>query len=385
MAIVIPREQVLYVKAEATAGTLTAPAAGDAVILAGNAVLNQTTSYTDSEEIANSRSILDQAQDVIPAGTFTFSTYVRPSGTKGTKPAEAELWRALLGVETDGADDVTYTCAVAKPTLSLWWKSGNTVLFARGAYVTGAKLTSSAKGFPMIEWSGVFSRLGWCGANTLSGAVDGTPAPAASIVVHDARNFAVGALVKVGTDDNGGAGYAISTVTVGTNTLGLTPSIDTDQLDDAAVIPFLPAATYATSDAQEARTGALTIASAARTYRSFELTIEDPAEYIVDEVTTTDYPADAVPGLRRCSGKVDIVLRDTDLYHFEQALADATVALVFSVGGVATSGDNLTINLPQTRIQVPEVGEAGPAMGLSIAFTALATTAGEDELSVVYS
>lgn len=385
MAIVIPREQVLFVKAEATKGTLTAPAAGDALILAGSAVLNQTTSYTDSDEIAASRSILDQAQDVIPAGTFSLTTYVRPSGTKGTKPAEAELWRALLGTETDGADDVAYTPAVAKPTLSLWWKSGNAVLHARGCYVTGVKLTSSAKGFPVLEWSGVFSRLGWCGADALNGAVDGDPSSKSSVVVHDARQFSVGSLIKIGTDSNGGAGYTVSSVTVATNTLGLTPSINTDQLDDAAVIPFLPTPTYAASDAQEARTGALTVASQATAYKSFELSIDDPAEYLVDEVTTTDYPSEALPGVRKVSGKFEIVLRDDQLHRFQQGLDDATVALAFSVGGAPAGGKNLTVTLARARVGTPEVSDSGTYLSLAVAFTALASTSGEDEISVVYS
>ena len=56
----ISRKQTAFVKKETTVGTLIWPLAGDQVLPAGDAVINQSPDFVDSEEKIDSLDILDQ-------------------------------------------------------------------------------------------------------------------------------------------------------------------------------------------------------------------------------------------------------------------------------------------------------------------------------------
>ncbi len=377
--VVIPREQVVYVVPETTAGVLAAPSAGDALAVVGlGGVPNQAPEYTASEEVAASRSVLAWTRDRMPAGEWTLRTYSRPVAA-GTPPAEAALWKALLGSETVNAgSSVVYQPAVAKPTVSLWWRGrDNTVLFARGATVSKMGLEATAKGYPTLEWSGGCMEAGWCGESALSSALSGGET---TVSVDDPERFRPGARVKIGTSDNAGAGHEVTAVDTGAGTLTVTPAVSGAQSAGAAVVPVLPTPTY-TGAPLEARDGALTLAGSGLKYKSFQLTVEDPTEWINDEVdASSEYPSAFVPGARQVTAEVRQVLRAYDLTRWREAVDGLAQALVWTCGA---AGARIQVSLPKAVLSVPNVEEGSPAVEITWTARARAQT-GEDEITVTF-
>lgn len=380
--VLIPREAVAFLKEESTRGTLVFPAATDALVLAGQGEVNQAATYTDSEELVGSRSLLDQFRDGLPAGEWSFPTYIRPSGVAGTAPQERALWKGLLGVETDGANDVAYTPSVNLPSFSFWLKLGNVVLFAAGLSINKLELKGSKKGAVTATWSGKFLKLGWCGEDALAEAISATPDT--SVLVADASRFTVGARIQVGTDDNSGAGYAVTAVDTGTNTLTVNPGVGTPQLLGAAVVAFLPDPTFGGAPV-EGRERTLVVGGVTTKYREFGLTVENGIEYLEDEVTgtTNEYPTDFLEGARKVSGSFSTVFRSDDLARFAAGLAGEEVALSWESYADAVAGAKFKVELGRVKLQTPTIGDAGPARGLESKFAALATS-GEDEIAATY-
>lgn len=376
----LPREAACWMKAESTVGTPVLPAATDALAIVGAATLNQQASYTDSEEVANSRSVLDQARDLVGAGEWSLSTYIRPSGSAGTAPCEALLWKGLLGSEAVvGATSVTYSPAIDLGSYTLVWRGSNVALYAIGATVNSLSLRSGTAGYVQCDWSGQFLQLAWAGESTLDGLHDGTGTPVSTVTVADGSQFAAGAFIQIGTDDNSSGGFRITAVSG--NDLTITPSMTTSQADGLTVTYLLPAHTLSGTPA-EARNSAVTWAGASTKFREFALEVTNNNEVLTEEVTTDDYPDDYVPGVRNVSGSLSIVMRTDDLDHYTRGLADATIAVTYANSDGA--GKICTVSLPYLSPRVPEIGEAGPAVGLSVGYTALASS-GEDEISVAFT
>jgi hypothetical protein len=93
----VSRKQTVFAVAETVCGTLQFPSATDFIIPAGNASINQTPEFADSEEIRNSLDVLAQFQNAMPAGEFTIPMYARPAGTVGGTPQGDPLFKSLQG------------------------------------------------------------------------------------------------------------------------------------------------------------------------------------------------------------------------------------------------------------------------------------------------
>jgi len=86
----LSRKQMVFAVLESTCGTLAWPnATTDFVRPAGQAVMSQTPTFVDSEELQDTLDVLDQFQNAMPPGEFTVPMYVRPAGYLGTLGTEA--------------------------------------------------------------------------------------------------------------------------------------------------------------------------------------------------------------------------------------------------------------------------------------------------------
>ena len=95
----VSRRQTVFVVKEDVKGTLKFPSATDLVLAAGDATINQTPDFTDSEEKRDTLDVLDQFQNTRPAGEWSFPMYLRPSGTLGSVPQGDALFEALQGLK----------------------------------------------------------------------------------------------------------------------------------------------------------------------------------------------------------------------------------------------------------------------------------------------
>ena len=383
--VAIVEGQEIFVVAETTPGTLEFPAATDLVIATGDGSLNQNPTFTDSEEIADSRSILDSFRDVTPAGAWSIPTYIRPSGTAGNVPSAAAILEALFGDETIvGGTSVTYACAMSLETVSIWVKKKHagvdegTVFFAIGATVEQLSLGVTNKGAVKADFSGGFMQLGWCGTDQLNGALSGTET---DIVVDDAKKYCVGGRIQIGTDNNSDAGYEITAVDVSTETLTISPAKSGAAADDSTVAPFLPTGTKVGSPAEN-RNATLSVGGAAINFKNFDLTFANGIQYLVDEITTSEYPEDYAEGKRNLDGSIDLYLRHDDLKYFYDAMENTDKALILTVSGGA--GSIMTLTMDQCRLSVPAVSSTAPTVSLNIPYKAKAST-GEDEAELAFT
>jgi len=380
--IAIVEGQEVFVAAESVAGTLKFPAATDLVVAAGDGSLNQNPTFTDSDEISDSRSVLATFQDRIPAGTFSIPTYARPSGAAGSVPSADALLEAAFGTKAVVAStSVTYSLAKLLSAVSIWIKKDHTVFFARGATVSELSQQVSAKGAMSLDFSGAFMEMGWCGTDQLDGAITGATTATDTITVNDAKKYTVGGRIQIGSDDNSGAGYEITAVNTTTEILTVSPDVNTDQDDAATVAPFLPTGS-AVGSPMENRKVSVTVAGVAAKLRNFSLTKSEGIGYIEDEVSTDDYPSDYAEGKRKVSGKLGLYFRTDDLKYFYDALQGTLQAIVVTADNGA--GNIITETLGHCRLTVPTVTSAAPTVALDIDFTAQASS-GEDEMTLAFT
>lgn len=113
----LSRKQKVFVKKETTVGTLIFPATGDLILPAGNASINQTPEFTDSEELRDTLDIVDQFPNARPAGSWSIPMYFRPSATLGSQPQGGPLFESLQG--GIGASTFTIAANVAIDAVSI--------------------------------------------------------------------------------------------------------------------------------------------------------------------------------------------------------------------------------------------------------------------------
>ena len=381
----LAREQTLFVVPETTRGTLVFPTdlTKHFVIGAGVAESNQQPTFTDSAEIRDTRDVINRFQDAKPAGTWKIPMYLRPSGTAGSPPMGAPLFKALCGTETINAStSVVYTQAKEKPSVSIWMKRGHTVFGLAGCAVTAAPISLTNKGAVMVEFSGGFMTRCMAGISPLATAITG--AAITSVVVDNAKLFSVGARIynKTKNYHNTNAGWTITAVNTGTNTLTVTPAINGSTnawaLDDE-IAGYLPTGT-AIGKPLESRSNTVTIGGVGVKLRSLNLNIQDNASYIEDEVGD-DHPTDYVEDTRNITMSFSAYFRRDNAAYFRDGEAGTSKAVLITCGSVA--GSKVEIRAPYTVLEVPAIGTNAPAIDMTIAAKALGS-AGEDSLSITF-
>jgi len=383
--IAIARQQVIFVKKETTAGTLVFPAGGDVVVAAGIGSIVQQPSFSDSDEIVDSRDVLSRFQDKYQAGDWSFPVYACPSGTAGTAPSEDVLMESLMGTKTVNAGtSVVYTLATAKPSFSMWMKKGHTVFFASGATVGALKSSLETKGGHKLEFSGQFMGMGWAGTDTLDAAA---LISATSVVVHDAKKFSVGGhveFVEGTTVYDATTGYAVTEVVIATNTLTISPGLEAALDDESIIRPYLPTAS-AVGTPLENRKGYATIETVTTPLRSMNLNISDAPKYLDDEITSANFPTAYVETKRAVDGTIDVYFRENDLKYFYDgynASPAGDIALQMIVG--STAGSIVTYDMPTSSLSVPALEDADPTVALNMPYKALGSS-GEDSISITYT
>jgi len=227
------REEVAFVTEETTFGTIVQPTAADAMKVL-KADFGFTQERKDRNEKGSTRSIISRITGRKSAD-WSIEKYLLPSGAAGTAPDDALLWEALFGTETIVADTSVAYSLLAEPakSLCLFRDIGPHREALVGAVPTKLSLKWSGGDEPKVTFSGMAKDHKFCGSDALAAAATAT----STITVDDARQFAVGMLIKVGDDDNTGSGFEITAIDYDTDQLTLDASV-ADEAIDAAVIPL---------------------------------------------------------------------------------------------------------------------------------------------------
>jgi len=152
----ISRKKKVFAVIESTCGTLEFPATTDAVIPAGDAMINQVPAFVNSEEIVDSLDIMDQFQSANPPGTWEVPMYLRPDATLGNDPQGDAFFQSMQGSKnpatTCAVDDVAGV-AIPDTTIDFDTLAGGNLpergvitLGAENIHYTGITWTSSTAG-----------------------------------------------------------------------------------------------------------------------------------------------------------------------------------------------------------------------------------------------
>lgn len=383
-AIGIAADQICFAVLETTKGTLVFPSDVNSVIAtAGYVDMSQNPSFTDSDEITNSRDVLNRFQDQVPAGSWTVPIYARPSGTAGSVPMGDIFFQSLFGSKTiNSSTSVVYDQDMYKPSFSLWSKRSHTVFFAVGAVCNKLSLSATNKGGCKFDLSGGFMNMGWAGTDEVATAA---LAGATKVVVSDAKKFTVGARIwnETKNQNNTAAGFAITAVNYGTNTLTLGTALPTGGWSQYDIIAgYLPDTGTAIGEALEGKTISISFDGVDAPVQSVSLDIDDSVKYMEDEISAQHYPTDYMEMIRNISGNISLYFRTNDVKYFYDGLNNNQIPVVITIDGGA--GKTLTIEMDKTELEMPMPKTSAPAINLDVKYKALGTS-GEDSCSFTWT
>jgi hypothetical protein len=181
--------------------------------------------------------------------------------------------------------------------------------------------------------------------------------------------------------NNTDSGYEVTAVNTTTEIVTISPGLESALGDAATIRGYLPTGTE-TGSALESRKGKAVFDSVDTPVQSMSVTINDPAQMLSDEITTTDYPEEYVETVRNISGSVAVYFRKDDLAYFYDGQNSNQVDLDLVVGD--TAGSIVTLSMPQTELEVPQVSESDPTVALNMNFKALGSS-GEDSATITFT
>jgi len=366
--VAIARKQKVFLVKEAVKGVLSWPVSSNSIVVSGIATMNQQPDYIDSDEIRATRGLRDRFRTRMREGDFSFSIYARPNGTD--LPMEAVILESALGT----VSGKTFSPGDELPSCSLFILEDDRLFFANGCAIDSLSMSLQNQGAVKYDISGKLLKMQWCGKDELA---QSATARATTITVNNGSLFCPTAKIKIGNNDNNGNGYTI--IQVDGNNLTIDPGLSADVSAGDIVEPFLPEH-IEIGKPVSARTGIVKFDSQEIVITGLDFTVNNNVRYLVDEISSDDYPKDWYEGERRITGKVSMFFRRENLKFFQKGLDDVLVSIEMSAG--TTNGYKIQVTMPKVKLSVPTISGDFERI-LEMDFTALETS-GNDEIVITY-
>jgi len=366
-SIATGKNEVLFIKQEVVPGTAEVLVAADTVNVI-SAEFNQKRAFTPDNQKRPTVGKIGKPTFHYEVGNFTFTCYIKASGTAGTAPTENEVLKGLFGTETvDGGVSVTYSLRdidTCPDTFTITRKYGFRTTQYVGCFfdsmTTPVKAGTSDDAIVQMTITGYFMTAHEAGYDNLSAEVDGsgTGTPTVTIPVDDASKYINTPLITIGTDDNAGAGHLIASINYTTNVITLAATMSTKQVDGATVKGWTPVATEA-GNLMHGRFQYLTTntgGGVTNEITAMEANISINNNLIVnnDIKNNSEYPSvsSVTKGEREVLVDFSVLMnQDASRYHY-YAQVPTNVAVVAPAGSVA--GSKVAFHFPQVRIEPPE-------------------------------
>ena len=381
------RNQKFFVTPEVSFGTLVQPSTTDAmkVLASSFEFAQERVDRPDSRQTRSSLERITRRKSV----SWSLTSFLLPSGAAGTAPDIGPLLKACMGEEVVvGGVSVAYNLLAGQTDLTSvgLTREMNGVIMEhiKGCWVESYTINVSGTDEPKITFEGGAADSVGTGPATATPAVDGSGTPVGTIIVgtDEATNFDVGSRIKVGGDDNGGAGFVVTAVDTGADSIDITPDLTTDQTSDTSIIPFAPVETTAGSPISLI-TGSLDIDGTSVPITSLEITCKNNVKPLDDEAFSTEAVTDFIPGFREVSGNMNVRLRkDATILHNRRKLFssnDIQIVIGSGAGKILTVDMNFA-EFDFSGVEVPEAEEAT----FTLPFKALGSV-GEDELTLTWT
>ncbi len=383
----VGRAQSLFVKIESTAGQYNYPTSSDAVKLADDASFKQEADFIEDPERVPGYSKVDRVFAGWNPGEFVVPVYLKPISA-GTEPRCGPLFEALLGKKTVNAgSNVQYTphtLGETLPTLTFAFRIASLVYWIAGAIVDQCTIGVNPKELMKAEFSGKFYKMAWAGKTTLSQNIDGTTTPVTDIPVTDPRQFTVDAMVKIGTDDNSGQGFKVTSVDLTNNKIVVSPGVQTAQSSGATVEGFLPTET----DAGELIAWRLGLVSETPSGGSAtNIKVTGGQVEIVNNVdifwekADEDYPTAWKRGTREIRCQLTMYMGDSDIAYLRDVFDNREYQVVLPGGN--QSGKIFKVTIPKALPKHPEHSWGIEEITLTRAFDVIAQNI-DDEITISF-
>ena len=376
-----------YASAETTFGTMVKPTAADALRVI------QTT-FTPAQERVNrrdkrnSRSVSERITRKKSA-EWSVTTYALPSGTAGTAPDCGALLEALFGghTNTPATSDVYTLARDISKSFSFHRIYGDAIAESLiGGVVNKGVFRFKGEEECEIELSGPAADWVRTSQTTLtSSAASG----ATTIVVDDDYSLAVNSVIKIGTEDNSGAGFKVTAWNETTNTATIEAALGSDVSAAAEVVPFFPTPTT-TGDPLGCITGSLTLDSDTYYVTEFEITLDNVAKLRNDEFGQETARGYSGSGFRQVTFSGTMYLEsesvggsNKNVWIPGKSESFANVAIVIQAGD--TAGDIMKIEMPTAEFDiVPLNVPEEEAITFELSGQGIAPITAESEISMTW-
>lgn len=375
-------EEEMFIKKESVCGTLEKPGASHRVYTIGPFDGGQEQEFLDDEQIRASASKRSPIKGKKNPGEWSCSTYVKPSGTKGTAPEHDVLFDCAMGNKTVNAGtSVVYTLANQLDSFSAFVKKGHTVFAHRGCTIQGLESSISGDAIATLNWSGNSMEMLWAGTCKASGAYAGGES-AIVLANGGAELYKEGMYINIGDDTNGGAGYKITDVNYNKDTLTISPVLASNQGTAPEVSPWLPTASSEVGTPVHGKLGMVTVAGQDAIILSAGVTLTNNIKYYTDEKNNV-FTAERFgrPGFRDVEGNLDLFYLKRGTSYFYRAEHQVANALIIPAGNV--SGYIMEISVPYAEYRTPKVS-GDEEFQQSIPFIGVASASLNDELSITF-
>lgn len=374
------QEQVFAVL-EDVCGTLKLPSGSNRIYCTKAVTFDQSQSFQADEQIRASASELPSLKGAKAPGSTTLETYVKPSGTPGTAPEADILFRCALGTKTvDPGVSVVYSLANQLESLSLWVLKGSVMFAFRGCGIDSAGFNISGNAYGSVSWGLQYMEQKWAGtvaANDTCGIGKET----IQLPTGGAQLYCASMPVKVGTDDNNGAGYVISAVNYSLDTITI-PALLTNQGSNPTIAPWYPTSSAEVGEPVFGKLGIVTISGANAVILNSKVDLKNNLKYYTDEKNNT-WTAErfARPKRRSVEGSLDMNLLAMGPSYFYRAEYQVSDALLIPCGNV--SGYMMRLSIPYAEYTTPKIG-GDDEFTQSIGFKGVASASLNDEFSIMF-
>jgi hypothetical protein len=370
------RTEQVFVKKETYYGVLVYPAGTDAISVL-KCDMGMKQERKDIREKGASRSLITRVTGRKTAD-WSIEKYLRPSGVAGTKPDDTDLWEALFGSVTTPNNTVLYAL-LAEPAvvgLSIFRNVGPHQEAICGAIPSKWGLKFGGGDEPKVTFSGQAKDHYLSGSDALAAEVTSS----VYIYVADARRFAVGMKVKVGTETNT-TGFLIDAIDYATNKITLHTAV-THQVAAAAVIPSPLTATTA-GIVIPVIVGTVKFGNTTILITGCSFDVDQKVKLRNDEFGSSSASGYRHPDFRDVSCSLDLNFTSGAAAWLNDAKRFTPQDIEVILGD--TAGSKVQIDASQVEFDIPKPSVPDTdETKITLSGKCLATSAGENELTVTF-
>jgi hypothetical protein len=308
--------------------------------------------------------------------TYGATTATLTGATRGYDSTTAAATAADVAVTLSS---VFYKQKTTSPSITVWVETDHMVQALSGASVNAGEIGLTNEGAVTINITGQGMRMYWAGTTAMAA----TTASGLDVLSLDSgKHFSVGMFIqnKTTEDTNSGAGYEILSVSTTAATMTVTPALAHPFSENDVISGYLPDATVI-GDPIEGRYSSVEIDSVEAKIKTGTLNVNAPKQYITDEVGT-EYPEDFLEDVREITSDIGLYFRKADVKYFQDGFANTEESTVLVTCG-QTAGNIFEAYMKRTKLKVPTIEIASPAVELKINMKALGTN-GEDSLELYF-